>query len=295
MGVLLFGAAVFIYRMIYKWLFAKPLASYNQKRIIVTGASSGIGVEIAKQYANMNCKVAIVARRREQLEQTRTEILAECKSTGESDVMVVVADLTKEQDCRSMVEQVVEKWGGIDICVWNAGAGSLVEFAKLKDFKVFHDNMNINFFSNVYCTSFALPYLKQTKGSIVVVSSLAGKFGTALRTSYSASKHALHGFFNSLRNEAPEIQVTLICPGFVQTEFHAKATTTTGKPLERESTHFMTPKQCAEHIIESERLGEREVLLGLKAKVGNYLMPFIPRFIDYMSNKTAVASVKKDQ
>ncbi|EGG13936.1 short-chain dehydrogenase/reductase family protein [Cavenderia fasciculata] len=281
---------------LYVYLVAKPVAKYQSKRVIVTGASSGIGVQLAKQYAQMKCRVAIVARRTELLENVKREIV-EATKIDANDILIVSADLTDEKSCKAMVEKVVGKWGGVDLCVCNAGAGSLVEFEKLDgDFSIFHQNMDINFFSVVYTTGFVLPYLKQSNGSLVVVSSLAGKFGTALRSSYSASKHALHGFLNSLRNELEgKVQITIVCPGFVQTEFHEKAKTTTGKPIERESKHFMTPDKCAEAIILAERLKSREVLLGLKAKVGYYLLPFVPGFIDYMSNKQAKASIKKDE
>eukprot|EP01133_Synstelium_polycarpum_P017117 gene17117-20388_t len=296
--MLLIGIVLYLFKKLYNYWFSKPIAQYAGKVVIVTGASSGIGSEIATQYAAMKCKVAIVARRVEQLEAVKSEIITKCAEQGVTadDILVVKADLTVETDCKDMVSTVIDKWGVLDICVWNAGAGSLIEFEKINgNFGVFRDNMNINFFSNVYCTSFALPYLKQQRGSIVVVSSLAGKFGTALRTSYSASKHALQGFLNSLRGEVPEVQITIVCPGFVQTEFHAKAATTTGKPIERKSGHFMTAKECAEHIILAERTRSREVLLGLKAKVGNYLLPFLPGLIESISNKTSNASIKKEQ
>ncbi|GAM19154.1 hypothetical protein SAMD00019534_023290 [Acytostelium subglobosum LB1] len=294
MGALTFGFILFIFNKLYSWFYNKPLNSYVGKRVIVTGASSGIGAQLALQYIQMKCKVAIVARRLEQLESVKQDILKKCPEVPEENILILRADLTVESDCRTMVDSVVSAWGGIDICVWNAGVGSLIEFEKLNgNFQVFRDNMNINFFSTVYCTSFALPFLRQSHGSLVVVSSLAGKFGTPLRTSYSASKHALHGFLNSLRNEVSDIQVTVVCPGFVQTEFHTKLATTDGKPIERESHSFMTAEECAEKIVQSERLGEREVLLGLKAKVGNYLMPFIPGVIDYMSRKASRDSIKK--
>ncbi|KYQ90417.1 short-chain dehydrogenase/reductase (SDR) family protein [Tieghemostelium lacteum] len=277
----------------------KSLESYKNKVVIVTGASGGIGEKIAFKYAELGSKVAIVARRVELLEKLKKDIVKQLNIDSKQ-ILVVQCDLCNENECEQMIERVVREWNRIDICVWNAGVGSLIEFDKLDQiesrqdrFKIFRDNMEINYFSLVYCTSFALPYLKQQKGSIVVVSSLAGKYGTPLRTSYSASKHAVQGFFNSLRNElSNQIQISIICPGFVLTDFHQKVATIDGKPIERESHSFMTADQCATIVLKTERCNKREVIPQLKAKVGTYLQPILPELVDVMTNKVAKGSLK---
>eukprot|EP01132_Coremiostelium_polycephalum_P009292 gene9292-11388_t len=273
----------------------KSLSSYKGKVVIVTGSSGGIGSSIARKYVDLGCKVVLVARRIQILEELKSDIIKTSKNTklNPDDILLLKIDLTKENECN-----VIHKFGKIDICVWNAGVGSLIEFGQVKDdFSIFRDNMDINYYSLVYSTSYALPYLKKTKGSIVVVSSLAGKFGTALRTSYSASKHAVQGFFNSLRGEVEDdgVQITVVCPGFVQTEFHKNLATLDNKEVPRESSHFMSPEDCADRIIKAEREGIKEQLLTLKSQFGNYFQPIIPSFITYMSNKTAKSSLKKNK
>ncbi|KAF2074718.1 hypothetical protein CYY_003994 [Polysphondylium violaceum] len=275
-------------------LKTKSIESYKGKVVIVTGASSGIGSSIAEKYALLGCKVAIVARRENLLEECKSNILKKHKKLSQKDILIVRCDLTKENDCKEMVDKVIKEWSKLDIVVWNAGVGSLIDFSKVDGrFDIFRDNMDINYFSLVYSTSFALPFLKQSNGSIVVVSSLAGKFGTALRTSYSASKHAVQGFFNSLRNEVDNVQITIVCPGFVKTDFHSKVATLDNKVIERESNHFMTPQVCADHILEAERMGKRELIMTPKARIGSKLTAFFPEFIDYMTNLTAKSSIKK--
>jgi len=290
---LIFVTYYTFFNVVLRKLKTKSIESYKGKVVIVTGASSGIGASIAEKYAILGCKVAIVARRENLLEECRLNILRRHQKLIPTNIIIVKCDLTKENECKEMIDKVVKEWNKIDIVVWNAGVGSLIDFSKLDGrFDIFKDNMDINYFSLVYCTSFALPYLKQTNGSIIVVSSLAGKFGTALRTSYSASKHAVQGFFNSLRNEVDNIQITIVCPGFVKTDFHSKVATLDNKVIERESNHFMTPYDCAEHILQAERTATRELVLTPKARIGSKLIPFFPEFIDYMTNLTAKKSIK---
>ncbi|KAN0044634.1 hypothetical protein ACTA71_006153 [Dictyostelium dimigraforme] len=272
----------------------KPESSYKNKVVIITGASSGIGAELAKKYARLGCKVAIVARRVEQLEKVKSSILKDYSRVKDDDILVIKGDLTLIEDCKNMVEKVIEKWSKIDICVWNAGSGSLIEFSKLQgDISIYRENMELNYFSLVNCTHLVYKYLEQSHGSIVVISSLAGKFGTALRTSYSSSKHAVMGFFNSLRNETNNIQITIVCPGFILTEFHDNVKTLDGKQVERNKGNFMTASQCADEIILAERQGIRELIQTAKAKFGNYLQAIFPEFIEFLTHKFASSSVKK--
>eukprot|EP01113_Clastostelium_recurvatum_P034180 TRINITY_DN4601_c0_g1_i4.p1 TRINITY_DN4601_c0_g1~~TRINITY_DN4601_c0_g1_i4.p1 ORF type:complete len:221 (-),score=50.21 TRINITY_DN4601_c0_g1_i4:39-701(-) len=213
---------------------------------------------------------------------------------GALDAIVESADVTVQADCERLMKKVVAAWGGIDILVLNAGAGAIFPFSDITDLSVFNSNMDINFIGPVYCTYFALPHLKKSHGSIVVVSSLAGKIGAPNRTAYSASKHAVQGFFNALRCEVgSQVQVTIVCPGFVKSDFHAKvATGGSGLDVARENKHFMTTEECAHEIFTAERTREREVILTTIAKVGKYVAPFFPELIDYVAIKKNNASMK---
>ncbi|EGC33476.1 hypothetical protein DICPUDRAFT_36659 [Dictyostelium purpureum] len=272
----------------------KPLSSYKGKVVIITGASGGIGEECAKQYARLGSKVVLVARRTEQLNRVKENILKNYSRVKDEDLLVVKADLTIQDDCKQMVQTVIDNYSKIDICVWNAGLGSLIEFSKLgDDIQIYRDNMEINYFSLVYCTHLVFPYLIQSKGSIVVISSLAGKFGTALRTSYSASKHAVQGFFNSLRHETKDIQITIVNPGFILTEFHDNLKTLDGNKVERNKGNFMTAERCAAEILEAERQRRRELIQSAKGKFGVIVQNIAPDLVDFLSHKFASSSVKK--
>ncbi|EAL69993.1 short-chain dehydrogenase/reductase family protein [Dictyostelium discoideum AX4] len=293
--ILPIASLYFIYcNFIAPKLREKPESSYKNKVVIITGASSGIGAELAKKYARLGCKVTIVARRLDQLEKVKSSFLKDYSRVNDDDILVIKGDLTLIDDCKNMVEKVIEKWSKIDICVWNAGSGSLIEFSKLQgDISIYRDNMELNYFSLVNCTHLVYKYLEQSHGSIIVISSLAGKFGTALRTSYSSSKHAVMGFFNSLRNETKNIQITIVCPGFILTEFHDNLKTLDGKQVERNKGNFMTASQCANEIILAERQGIRELIQTAKGRVGNYLQAIFPELIEFLTHKFASSSVKK--
>eukprot|EP01112_Ceratiomyxa_fruticulosa_P016188 TRINITY_DN4859_c0_g1_i1.p1 TRINITY_DN4859_c0_g1~~TRINITY_DN4859_c0_g1_i1.p1 ORF type:complete len:298 (-),score=55.54 TRINITY_DN4859_c0_g1_i1:65-958(-) len=268
----------------------KPLSWYKGKRVIITGASGGIGEQLAYKYAQLGAKLCLAARRRLELEV----IQENCNRMGASGCIIVQSDVTIEADCKRIIESTVREWAGIDILILNAGAGAIFPFEEVKDLSVFRSNMDINYFGSVYCTHFAFPHLLASKGSIVVVSSLSGKIGAPNRTAYSASKHALHGFFNALRCEnGDKIQISIVCPGFVHTDFHGKVNTGGSSfDIARNTSHFMTVEECVEIIFNAERTGKREVVMTLLANIGQYVAPFFPQLIDYFAIKKNPSSKK---
>eukprot|EP00386_Alphamonas_edax_P011419 GDKI01036173.1.p1 GENE.GDKI01036173.1~~GDKI01036173.1.p1 ORF type:complete len:409 (-),score=97.99 GDKI01036173.1:366-1592(-) len=183
--------------------------------IVVTGASTGIGRELALRYAQRGCKLVIAARNQVQLE----EVAAECRRRG-SPCLVVPTDVTQEEQCKQLVEAAVKEYGGIDMLVLNAGVGAHFPFTKEANMDVFRALLDINFFGCVHCTKHALPHLQRSRGQIVVISSVTGELGVPLRSAYCASKFAVTGFFEALRHEQGErITITICCPPAVKTEF----------------------------------------------------------------------------
>ena len=254
--------------------------------VIVTGASAGIGRALALQLAAEGAQVAIAARRAERLEQ----VAAECRQRG-AEALVLPTDVSDEAQCRALVEKTVEAFGKLDMLINNAGlavSGLLEDFP---DLHLFRYTMDVNFYGAVYCTYYALPHLKQTKGRIVVMSSLGGKAAMPFNTPYVASKFAMHGFYDSLRMELKRhgVSATVVCPWWVVTEFHEAQMNVEGVPRGARgrslyTRKMMTAEQCAEITLRAAYRRRREVLMG-PGVLAVWLKAFFPGFVDWLSVK----------
>jgi NAD(P)-dependent dehydrogenase (short-subunit alcohol dehydrogenase family) len=170
--------------------------AYFGKVVIITGASSGIGESLALLYASLGASLVLAARRLDKLQS----VADKCSKFG-SNVVCVQADVSKEEDCKKLIEKAIDETGRIDILILNAGITMLKRLDELKNLDGVKELMDVNFWGAVYCTFHALKHLKESGGTICVVSSLLGKGWAPTRTAYAASKHALDGFFHSLRLE----------------------------------------------------------------------------------------------
>lgn len=170
--------------------------AYFGKVVVITGASSGIGEALALFYASLGASLVLAARRSDKLKS----VADKCSKLG-SPVLCVQADVSKEEDCKNLIEKTIDETGRIDILILNAGITMLKRLDELKNLDGVKKLMDVNFWGTVYCTFHALKYLKESRGTICVVSSLLGKGWAPTRTAYAASKHALDGFFHSLRLE----------------------------------------------------------------------------------------------
>ncbi len=188
--------------------------------VIITGASDGIGAEMARQLAQQQgAQVALVLAARN--ETLLNQVADECRTQG-SQVLVVRTDVSDEAQCRALIERSVAQFGRIDALINNAGVSAQALFSDVKaqDLGWYENLMRINLWGSVWCTHAALPHLKATRGQIVAVSSLAGLVGVPGRTAYSATKFAMTGFFEALRTElrASGVSVTTAYPGVVATQ-----------------------------------------------------------------------------
>ncbi len=261
--------------------------TFRDKSILLTGASAGIGRELAKVIAAKHGRIALAARNAEALE----ELAAECRARG-GEALAVPTDVTDPDACRRLVEQTVEAFGGIDVVVNNAGLSMWARFDEVTDLSLFERIMRVNYLGSVYVTWHALPHLKRSRGLLVAVSSLTGKTGVPARSGYAASKHAVQGLFDSLRIELRHtgVDVLVVSPGFVETDIRSHALGGDGKPLEvsprDEARGTMKLEDCVAQIVDGIAHRRREVVMTPQAKVGMFVKPFAPRVIDWVAART---------
>src|SRR5215210_7705418 len=220
----------------------------DKKVVIITGASSGIGKALALECAKRGYSISLAARNGEQL----NAVAEQCIANHQADVLTTVTDVSKEQDCNALVAATVQRFNRIDILINNAGISMRAAFNDLH-LDVIRQVMDINFWGTVYCTKYALPYLLQSKGSVVGVSSIAGYKGLPGRTGYSASKFAMEGFLETVRIENLKrgLHVLIVSPGFTASNIRRTALSKDGNPQgesPRKEHKMMQPEEVAEEI-----------------------------------------------
>jgi short-subunit dehydrogenase len=258
---------------------------FSEKVVIITGASSGIGKQLALKLARYGAKLTLAARNVQKLEQVSTE----CHQQG-AKALVVATDVTKQLQCENLIKHTVEEFGSIDILINNAGITMCARFDEVQDLNVMEQIMRVNYFGSLYCTYYALPYLKKTNGTIVGIASLTGKTGVPTRSFYAASKHAMAGFFDSLRIELADsgVNVTMVYPGIVATEVRKRAFGPKGTSLGRShlnETEAMTAETCAQLILNATAQRKRELVMTFRGRMGLWLKLIAPGFIDRIASK----------
>jgi short-subunit dehydrogenase len=258
---------------------------FTDNTVIVTGASAGIGRQLALQLASQGARLALAARSVDKLEG----IAEQCRQRG-AHVLAVPTDVAQQQQCRNLIEEAVKEYGSIDTLINNAGISMWARFEEIENLALLENIMRVNYFGSMYCTYYALSYLKKSRGRIVGISSLTGKAGVPTRTGYAASKHAMAGFFDSLRIELANygVSVTMIYPGFVATEVRKRAWGADGKPLEGSplnETEVMTPESCAKLILKAAAQRKRELVMTRRGRIGLWLKLIAPRLVDRMASK----------
>jgi short-subunit dehydrogenase len=253
---------------------------FKDKVVIVTGASSGIGEAVAREFAANGSKVMLAARSEHRLEAIVNEIRA-----GKYEASFVRTDVSRAADCKALVEKTIEKYGTIDILINNAGVSMRAAFIDV-DLSVLHTLMNVNFWGTVYCTKYALPYLVANKGSVVGVSSVAGFHGLPGRTGYSASKFAMHGFLETIRIEYLKrgLHVMVIAPGFTSTEIRMHALMATGKEQgfsPKDEKNLMSPEYVAKWVLKGIRKKKRNKILTWEGRFTALFQRIIPDFVDW--------------
>lgn len=249
---------------------------FKNKVVVVTGASSGIGEALARRFAVLGAHVVAGARTVDKLEA----VVSGLPTEGEA----VACDVTREEDCRRLIDRAVERFGRIDVLVNNAGISMRALFDDV-DLDVLRRLMDTNFWGAVYCTKYALPYIQCARGSIVGISSVAGFHGLPGRTGYSASKYAMHGLLETVRieNLKKGVHVLIVAPGFTASNVRFAALTADGSQQgvsPREEGKMMTADEAARRIIKAIGRRKRTLLMDFDGKGTRILKFFVPGLLD---------------
>lgn len=258
---------------------------FKNKVVWITGASSGIGLETARQLSAAGAKLVISARRVSLLEEVKASLHAP------ENVLVLPVDLEKPEQFTQLARKVIDHFGRIDILINNAGI-SQRSYVVDTNLSVDKRIMEINYFGTIALTKAVLPHMLEAgDGHFVTVTSLVGKFGFGVRSAYAASKHALHGFFESLHIELYErgIRVTMVCPGPVQTAISLHALDGSGKPtgeMDDMQKKGMPAGRAVDIMLAGVIRGKKEIIIGsFKEKLGVSLKAWLPSLFFKMALK----------
>ncbi len=247
---------------------------------VVTGGAGGIGAALGRAFAAEGARVALL-----DIDEARLERVA--RSQG---ALAVVCDITDPESCVTAMDRVVTELGGVDILVNNAGISHVSPFDHT-DPAVLRRVMEVNFFGAVHCTRAALPWVVAARGWLVTLSSVAGFAPLVGRTGYAASKHALHGFFDSLRAEraGSGVSVLIACPAFTDTGIRGAALDGRGVPVGDGGwapKRQLSPDAVARRIVRGVKRRERQVVLGGLAHASWWVSRFSPRLYDAVMRRT---------
>lgn len=255
---------------------------FSGKVLAITGASEGIGAELARQLAGKGVWLALGARNLEKLEA----VAADCRSRG-AEAAAIRCDVTAEHDCRNFIEETARRYSSLDILINNAGVSGHARFEEVSDFSWYEEMMRVNYMGSLYCTRYAIPHLKKRRGQIVAISSLAGKVGIPGRSAYSPTKAAQAMFFEALRLELREsgVDITIVYPGVVATDIRLHGYGADGKPAGKSGLNednAMSVQECARRILAATQARKRELVMTLQGRIGLWLQLIAPGIVDRM-------------
>ncbi len=251
----------------------------TQKVAIITGGSSGIGKSLVLKYAEEGYAVVFTGRNGERMAQVVEEL-------GERPHLALELNAADKEDNHKMIEETIKAYGRIDMLVCNAGISMRALFEDV-ELDVFKKLMDINFYGAIYATKFALPYLLESKGTIIAISSINGRRSTPARTAYSSSKFAMQGFFEALRTEVMTrgVHVLVVCPGFTSSNIRNVALNADGKSQgesPRDEKKMMTSEEVAKRTFKAAKKKKRDLILTFEGKMAVFLNKIIPSRLDKM-------------
>ncbi|WP_416669543.1 SDR family oxidoreductase [Egbenema bharatensis] len=270
--------------------------TFLHQTIVLTGASAGIGRSLAIALAAQGANLVLAARQPAALE----EVVQACTEAG-GKAIAVPTDVTRPEDCQRLIEQAIAAFGQIDVLVNNAGISMVTMFDQVTDLSIFEQVMRVNYLGAVYCTHFALPHLKASRGLLVAISSLSGKTAVPTRSGYVASKHAMQGFFDTLRIElrGTGVDVLVVSPGFVATDIRQRALGADGKALGQsprdESQGNMSVDECVRQMVRAMERRQREQVMTLKGKAIPWVKLLLPGLVDRLAALAARTKASTDR
>ena len=251
------------------------MTKIKDKVVWVTGASSGIGEALCYELSKVGARLIISARRAEVLEKVRN-------NCAQPDAVKILAlDLAQTEQLANKVEEAIALFGTIDV-LFNNGGISQRGMALQTPLEIDRKIMEIDYFGTIALSKEVLKHMVQHKsGHVATTSSLVGKFGSPWRSSYAAAKHALHGFFDSVRTELHDdnIKITMICPGFIKTDVSVNALGADGKPtgeMDNAQANGMSAEECARKMIQAVESNKLEVVIGGKERFGVLIKRLFP-------------------
>ncbi|HVW13860.1 MAG TPA: SDR family oxidoreductase [Mucilaginibacter sp.] len=258
----------------------------NDKVVIITGASSGIGKALAIEFAKRGASLVVSARQYVALCELTDSLIKEYGIKA----VAVQCDVSVEDDCEHLVKQTILTFGRIDVLINNAGLSMRALFKDV-DLKVLKTLMDVNFWGTVYCTKYALPHLLKSQGSLVGVSSIAGYKGLPGRSGYSASKFAMNGFLDVLREENLKkgLHVLTACPGFTASNIRSTALAKDGSrqgESHMEEGKMMTAEEVAKRIADGVENRTRTLIMTTQGKLTVLLSKFVPGLLDKLVYNT---------
>jgi len=249
--------------------------------VVITGGASGIGAALGSCFGHEGSRIALLDVNEETLKEVEQKLLAR-----EVDVFARTCDVTREEDCNQAIQAILHRFGRIDVLINNAGVTQISLFRDTP-VSVLRRVMEVNFFGSLYCTKAALASLIERKGMIIVISSTAGVAPLMGRTGYSASKHALHGLFESLRTELiPHgVHVMMVCPGFTRTQLQSRALHRDEGRRENDPDWVgkqANPEEVARAIYRGALKRKRLLILTPVGKLSYYLNKLAPALYERM-------------
>ncbi|MFO0846245.1 MAG: SDR family oxidoreductase [Gemmataceae bacterium] len=262
--------------------------SFRNRAVLITGASQGIGRELALQLASEGARLVLASRNSGPLD----EVTRECIARG-AEAVAVPADLAEQAACRELVSAAVKAFGPLDMVINNAGVSMYAPFASVRDPAMVERIARVNYLGPMYLTWYALPHLRQTRGRIVAVASLAAKFPGPGGTGYVASKWAMAGFFESLRTElrGDGVSVTTAYPGFVRTGIYTRFLNGEGVPGPDMTARvprlaMISVERCAARVLAAARRRRRSAMPTVMERMILAVNRLAPRLVEFFWQRT---------